>query len=775
MRKRTFLFFILFLLPILTFAQIMSETGGGSVSDLDFTQEEQDTLEKYDFPGSFKRLEKLDTGRRDIMARFLKKKIAYFRFLNVGDYRAPRYESLDDIGRSLPALMALWPGRPGAYRIGYTNVMHSLQSFYIMDLEKTPDWRTRSFLIQNNPGLFSDGYESIYATLLTNALDIGLSPDADRFRDYEKIKFYECFVTTMCRNFTTTNTVALLVVRLGDIRRQIDAIDAGDAQCALLPEHVRRGLRELGGAPKEIVEFPQGDSYETPQDYRAMLVAHDERILRYIGPNGLFQCLLGDLPYETKIVRLRTFAEQARLTPSQTEKHLAPVAAYFKRRHDEELDEARKEAERERELELRRNPPYTERPHDSGDLGCGYPGRIEPYAATPELQRQMDRFGLSAGWFIRDPYLRVDATMPAADCPDRLPFLLFSPKPSPKPLPLVLYFGGTGESGTNLIKHFNQSAVFGKLCSDEFQKRHPCYLLAPMTPLYHGTVFGAVSRYTPSDLAELVCDTMYAVVREARRPPVDLNRLYMTGLSSGGYSTFATCFAYPGRFAACIPVASVTSRRIVPERNAGRYWALYNSGDAYGGRMKTALEEMKTVVEQHGGEMRIGAYSDKGHDAWSKAWQEDSVWDWLFSKTTEAPARVPGGGSAPGQPSPSAVCTASVPGRDGFGPERCVDGLDGTWYESASPMTSGDWLTVEFPSPRSGRFTICTGRSDGGGRLSRGRVEVSSTGGSWTRVANVSGKTGVAAFSVSREIRFVRLLPEPYAPEPLVVREVGYE
>ncbi len=128
--------------------------------------------------------------------------------------------------------------------------------------------------------------------------------------------------------------MALLAGRLGDIRRQIDAIDAGDAQCALLPQHIRERLRELGGAPEEIVEFPQGDSYETPQNYRAMLVAHDERILRYIGPNGFFQCLLGDLPYETKIVRLRTFAEQARLTPSQIEEHLAPVAAYFKKQHD---------------------------------------------------------------------------------------------------------------------------------------------------------------------------------------------------------------------------------------------------------------------------------------------------------------------------------------------------------------------------------------------------------------------------------------------------------
>ena len=330
-----------------------------------FSEEEHEILRKMNLTNVAERTASFSPGFRLPFLNICKREIAYYRFLNIGDYRAPRYESIGDIGRSLPALMALWPERPGAYRIGYTNVMHSLQRFYIMEREQVLGERTRSWLIQNSPGLFSDGYEPIYTTLLTNALDIGLSPDADRFRDYEKIKFYECFETTECDFFPTTNTVALLASYLGDIRRQIDAIDAGDAQCALLPEPIREGLRKLGGAPKEIVEFPQGDSYKTPQDYRAMLVQHYDRILRYIDPSS-FPCLLDGLPYDVQIAHLRTFTEQARLTPPQIEENLARVAAYFKRRHDEEVEKARKEAEWKKELEQRSKSPHSKRLYNSG-------------------------------------------------------------------------------------------------------------------------------------------------------------------------------------------------------------------------------------------------------------------------------------------------------------------------------------------------------------------------------------------------------------------------
>ena len=93
--------------------------------------------------------------------------------------------------------------------------------------------------------------------------------------------------------------------------------------------------------------------------------------------------------------------------------------------------------------------------------GHGYPGRLETYDTTPELRRQMARFDLTAGWFRRDPlppekvyHFRPDY------CPvNELPYLLFSPKRGRKPVPMVLYFGGTGEHGTNLVDQLSSTFI----------------------------------------------------------------------------------------------------------------------------------------------------------------------------------------------------------------------------------------------------------------------------------------------------------------------------
>lgn len=91
--------------------------------------------------------------------------------------------------------------------------------------------------------------------------------------------------------------------------------------------------------------------------------------------------------------------------------------------------------------------------------GDGYPGRMEKYEVTPELKRHLERFDLTAGWFRRDPlppekvyHFRPDY------CPvNELPYLLFSPKRGRKPVPMVFYFGGTGEHGTNLVDQLSST------------------------------------------------------------------------------------------------------------------------------------------------------------------------------------------------------------------------------------------------------------------------------------------------------------------------------
>ena len=84
--------------------------------------------------------------------------------------------------------------------------------------------------------------------------------------------------------------------------------------------------------------------------------------------------------------------------------------------------------------------------------GNGYPGELAVYEVSPQLQRNLERFSLTAVWFRRAP-INPDTYRYEPDrCPvNELPYLLFSPKHGKKPVPMVLYFGGTGEHGTNLV------------------------------------------------------------------------------------------------------------------------------------------------------------------------------------------------------------------------------------------------------------------------------------------------------------------------------------
>ena len=108
-------------------------------------------------------------------------------------------------------------------------------------------------------------------------------------------------------------------------------------------------------------------------------------------------------------------------------------------------------------------PPFIAVPHPDSFTqgprpGNGYPGRLTAYETTPELQMKMDRFGLTAGWFRRAPIDPETYRYEPHCCPvNELPYLLFSPGRGRRPVPMVLYFGGTGEHGTNLVDQLSST------------------------------------------------------------------------------------------------------------------------------------------------------------------------------------------------------------------------------------------------------------------------------------------------------------------------------
>ena len=419
--------------------------------------------------------------------------------------------------------------------------------------------------------------------------------------------------------------------------------------------------------------------------------------------------------------------------------------------------------------------------------GYGWGGTLETYETTPELSVRMARYGLTAGWYNRNDLPRWPGPhygFSTNACPvNRLPYLLYCPRRAKDPVPLILYFGGTGEHGTNLVGQFRQSTVFEIVAGTDFQKRHPSYLLAPMMP--QGGSILTIPPEWPTNLSALVNDAMYAVIASLSDPPVDTNRLYVTGLSWGGCAAFSQCSGYPGRFAAALPIAAYHPASLIATNHPGNYWLVCNEAEVSSPEMKEAIQRLSQTVRSRGGDFRFSTYPDTGHDAWSKAWREPALWDWLFSKTADG--RPVGAKLSPltgkpvkgPDPAPSTAdvsATAFQPASDeSHGPERAGDGLDGTWYASASPRRRGDWLQLEWSAPQSGRVTVATGTPDGKFLLSNAHVELSRNGRVWSRMAGFSRDTGLCRFTAREPFRFLRVLVDADAAAPLVVREAHIE
>ena len=409
--------------------------------------------------------------------------------------------------------------------------------------------------------------------------------------------------------------------------------------------------------------------------------------------------------------------------------------------------------------------------------GFGYPGVIAAYTSSASLKADMSRFGMSAGWFRRND-LPVDYTRLQTPQVNELPYLLYAPKRNAKPVPMVVYFGGTGEQGTDLSAHFRQTTLFERLTDPEFQKQHPCYIFAPMLP--KGAVIRAALPGERSTMADLVCDAMYAVIASQKSPKVDTNRLYVTGLSWGGVAAFELSCSYPGRFAASVPTACIQSPMRIPKEHPGNYWMLYNENAYKSEWSQSAIREIERLVKAGHGDFRCSTFPDAGHDAWRKAWCEVAVWDWVFSKGVkdramrEKRARLESGEAF--LLMVKAKCTSSISGMDEkHGPDRIVDGLDATCYKSRGNAKKGDWVEIEFDAPIKGTFKIYSGEKNSSGPFAKAIVEASAKGKRWNRVGVFSVKDGVANVVLRSPVERLRIVYVGAMPMPFVLRKIVKE
>lgn len=131
----------------------------------------------------------------------------------------------------------------------------------------------------------------------------------------------------------------------------------------------------------------------------------------------------------------------------------------------------------------------------------------------------------------------------------------------------------------------------------------------------------------------------------------DPRRIYLTGLSLGGYGTWAFGYKYPERFAALVPVCGgVQARSRIPPppwhpaaRPTGDIYALTAQrigttpvwafhGEDDGTIPVTESRRLVEALRSAGGTVRYTEYDDVGHNSWDRAYSEPELWTWLLSQ-----------------------------------------------------------------------------------------------------------------------------------------------
>jgi predicted peptidase len=195
-------------------------------------------------------------------------------------------------------------------------------------------------------------------------------------------------------------------------------------------------------------------------------------------------------------------------------------------------------------------------------------------------------------------------------------YLLYLPKDygqrADKRWPLVLFLHGAGERGNDLDlvkKHGIAKLV-------DAGKDFPFIAVSPQCPPDH---WWASETAT---LAALLTDL-------ERRYTVDPDRVYVTGLSMGGFGTWALAAEYPHRFAAIAPICGggepIWGRRLAHLP----IWVFHGAKDQTVPLRRS--EDMVEAVKRHGGNPKFTIYPEAGHDSWTETYNNPEFYDWLLS------------------------------------------------------------------------------------------------------------------------------------------------
>jgi len=227
------------------------------------------------------------------------------------------------------------------------------------------------------------------------------------------------------------------------------------------------------------------------------------------------------------------------------------------------------------------------------------PGDIKMRALAGPAERDRE-------WWVRLKQKTRDYQM--------LKYLLHIPEAYPndpqKKWPMIVFLHGAGERGDNLelLKTHGPPKIV------QTRKDFPFIVISPQCRLNEW--------WSPTEVMMIV-DEVCGKYR------VDQDRVYLTGLSMGGYGTWQISMIYPDRFAAIAPICGGGDPTQVSRIKHLPIWVFHGGKDPVVPLARA--EEMVDALKKIGADVKFTVYPEAGHDSWTETYNNPQLYEWFLS------------------------------------------------------------------------------------------------------------------------------------------------
>ncbi len=250
------------------------------------------------------------------------------------------------------------------------------------------------------------------------------------------------------------------------------------------------------------------------------------------------------------------------------------------------------------------------RNHDTATILAGL-SELQPGIGS--VPRRLGVWDRNAAWWyeLRKSIGDVKPYQYAVNMPD-------GQAPAGGKWPLLIFLHGMGERGDDL----KRVAVNGPLKEIAMGRALPFIVVAPQCP--------GNEWWGPQKLNEMLDDVL------AKYPEADPDRVYLTGLSMGGFGTWAWSVYNPERFAAIAPICGGGDPLDVERIKDMPTWIFHGAKDS-----AVRIEESYRMVEalrKTSGRVRFTLYPNAGHDSWTDTYGNPAFYEWLLQQRRGKPA-----------------------------------------------------------------------------------------------------------------------------------------